>query len=138
MCGKLIKPEDDGLLVRTYGKISWNDKSTGAERSKFGSMYIHSNQKCLENSDSETFYFLKVFMMIDDKTKEKLNKSEVALLKNFSYNLVYFMIITSSTLSCVFITLLKSYNFSFLSRWYRLNNFEFGNKVSTGNNFQTF
>ena len=85
MCGKMIKPEDDGLLVWTYGKISWTDKSTGAERSKFGPMYIHFNQKCLENSEnfygpSKRFDYSRI--TIDDKTKEKLNKSEVALLKN--------------------------------------------------------
>ena len=50
-------------------------------------MYIHFNQKCLENSDSENFYgpsksFDYSRITIDDKTKGKLNKSEVALLKN--------------------------------------------------------
>ena len=92
MCGRMIKPEDDGLLVRTYGRTTWTDKSTGAERSKFGPMYVHFNQKCLENSDSETFYgpsksFDYSKITIDDKTKEKLNKSETALLKDLGIKL---------------------------------------------------
>lgn len=92
MCGKVINPEDDGLLVRTYGKTTWTDKSTGAERSKFGPMYVHFNQKCLENSDSENFYgpsksFDYSRIKIDDKTKEKLNKTEKVLLKSLGMSL---------------------------------------------------
>ena len=87
MCGKVIKPEEKDMLVRTYGKSSWTDKVTGTERSKFGPMYVHFNQKCLETCNSEKFYgpgnhFDYSRITIDTKTKEKLNNSESTLLKN--------------------------------------------------------
>ena len=71
------------MLVRVYRKIS--DKSTGAEGSKFGPMFIHFNQKCLEKSDSEKKFFFLNFWLYKNHIwwqNEKLNKSEVALLKN--------------------------------------------------------
>ena len=85
MCGKVIKPEDDGLLVRSYGTSTWTDRTTGAERSKFGPMYIHFNEKCLETFDSENFYgpgshFDYSRIQIDEQVKSKLNDSEKHLL----------------------------------------------------------
>ena len=64
------------MVVRSYGRINWTDKSTGKEKVKFGLMYIHFHENCLKNFN-ETFYapgqsfdFLK--MKIDPKTQEKL------------------------------------------------------------------
>ena len=66
------------MLVRVYRKIS--DKSTGAEGSKFGPMFIRFNQKCLEKSDSEKNFFFKFWLFKNHNWWQ--NKSEVALLNN--------------------------------------------------------
>ena len=84
MCGKVIKPEENGMLVRTYGKSTWTDKViAGTERSKFGPMYVHFNQKCSETCDfygpGNHFDYSRI--TIDTKTKEKLKNSESTLLK---------------------------------------------------------
>ena len=56
MCGKDIKPDDDGMLVRSYGTKTWTDRKTGIEKSKFGPMYVHFNQTCMERYDTENIY----------------------------------------------------------------------------------
>ena len=73
-------------------KSSWTDKATGKEKSKFGPMYVHFNQKCLERCDSENFYgpdnsFDFSRITINTKTKEKLNKTEACLLRNLGIKL---------------------------------------------------
>ena len=40
-CARPIKVEEV-MVVRSYGRITWADKSTGKEKAKFGPMYIHS------------------------------------------------------------------------------------------------
>ena len=72
------------MVVRSYGRITWTDKSTGEEKAKFGPMYIHLHENCLKNF-SETFYapgqsfnFSKI--KIDPKTKEKLTEADKTLL----------------------------------------------------------
>ena len=52
-CGKLI-PDDNFLVVKSQGTSHWTDKDGNAS-SRFGSMYIHFNRKCLEQYDSGNF-----------------------------------------------------------------------------------
>ena len=52
--GRPIKVEEV-MVLRSYGRITWIDKSTGKEKAKFGPMYIHFHENCLKNF-SETFY----------------------------------------------------------------------------------
>ena len=47
-CGKRIIIKD--------GQIKWTDKMTGKEMSCVGPMYMHFNQNCLEQFDTENFY----------------------------------------------------------------------------------
>ena len=42
------------MVVGSYGRITWTDKSTGKEKAKFGPMYIHFHENYLKNF-SETF-----------------------------------------------------------------------------------
>ena len=70
--------------VRSYGRITGTDKTTGKQKVKFGPMYIHFRENCLKNF-SETFYatgqsfdFSKI--KIDPKTKEKLTEADKTLL----------------------------------------------------------
>ena len=72
------------MVVRSYGRITWTDKSTGKGKAKFGPMYIHFHENCLKNF-SDTFYapcqsfdFSKI--KIDPKTKEKLMEADKTLL----------------------------------------------------------
>ena len=82
-CGRPIKVEEV-MVVRSYGRITWTDKSTGKEKAKFGpmDMLIHGN--CLKNF-SETFYALGQSFdfstkKIDPKTQEKLTEEDKTLL----------------------------------------------------------
>ena len=47
-CGRPIKVEEV-MVVRSYGRITWTDKSTGKEKTKFGPMYIHFHENFLKN-----------------------------------------------------------------------------------------
>ena len=74
------------MIVRSYGRITWTDKSTGKEKAKFGPMYMHFHENCLKNF-SETFYtpgqsfdFLKI--KIDSKTHKKLMEADKTLLSS--------------------------------------------------------
>ena len=72
------------MVVRSYGRITWTDKSTGKEKAKFGPMYIHFHENCLKNF-SETFYaptqsFEFSKMKTDPKTQEKLTEVDKTLL----------------------------------------------------------
>ena len=53
-CGRPTKVEEV-VVVRSYGRVAWTDKSTGEEKARFGPMYIHLHENCLKNF-SETFY----------------------------------------------------------------------------------
>ena len=85
MCGKEIRPDDDGMLVKSYGIIMWADRKTGQEKSKFGPMYIHFNLHCLETFDRENIYgagkrYDYKRIQIDNKTQEKLTEAEKGFL----------------------------------------------------------
>ena len=74
------------MVVRSYGRITWTDKSKGKEKAKFGPMYIHFHENCLKNF-SDTFYapgqsfdFSKI--KIDPKTKETLMEADKTLLSS--------------------------------------------------------
>ena len=43
------------MVLRSYGRITWTDKSTGKEKANSGQMYIHFQENCLKNF-SETSY----------------------------------------------------------------------------------
>ena len=84
-CGVAIKPDEEGMLVRSYGTSSWTDRKTGASKSKYGKLYIHFNQKCLEAFDSKNFYgpghqFDFKRIKVDKTTQEKLKDAERGLL----------------------------------------------------------
>ena len=34
-CGKTILPEQEGMLIKSFGTTTWTDAKTGAEKSKF-------------------------------------------------------------------------------------------------------
>lgn len=81
MCGKPIRPDDDDMIVKSYGTSTWTDRNTGLERSKFGPMYIHFNQKCLETFDSENSYgpgnrFDYNRVEVHNSTQTKLQEAE--------------------------------------------------------------
>ena len=83
-CGVVIKPDEEGMLVRSYG-TSMTDRKTGASKSKYDKLYIHFNQKFLEAFDSIKFYgpghqfdFKKI--KVDKTTQEKLEDAERGLL----------------------------------------------------------
>ena len=48
-CSKSIKPDDDNLLVRTYGTSSWTDQKTGASKSNM------LKYKCIKLKMSRNF-----------------------------------------------------------------------------------
>ena len=82
-CGRPIKVEEV-MVVRSYGRITWTDKSTGKEKAKFGPMDILIHGNCLKNF-SETFYALGQSFdfstkKIDPKTQEKLTEEDKTLL----------------------------------------------------------
>ena len=89
-CGRPVKVEEV-TVVRSFGRITWTDKSTGKEKAKFGPMYIHFHENCLKNF-SEIFYapgqsfdFSKI--KIDPKTHQKLTEADKTLLSPFLVNL---------------------------------------------------
>ena len=65
MCGKTILVTDT-LIVRSFGTTSWTDRNTGENRTKYGSLYIHFQKKCLKNFDTERFYGPKKFIVNKD------------------------------------------------------------------------
>ena len=74
------------MVVRSYDRITWTDKSTGKEKTKFGPMYIQFHENCRKNV-SETFYapsqsfdFSKI--KIDPKTQEELTEADETLLSS--------------------------------------------------------
>lgn len=85
MCGKTIKPDSNDMVIKSYGTSTWTDRSSGTERSKFGPMYIHFNQKCLENFDSEKHYgpgsrFDYRRVQVNKETQDTLKESEKKFL----------------------------------------------------------
>ena len=48
MCGKVIRPNDNGMLANSYGTSTWTDRKAGQEKSKFGTVTsVHSVWKPL-------------------------------------------------------------------------------------------
>ena len=43
------------MVPRSYRRITWTDKLTRKEKTKFGPMYKYFHENCLKNF-SETFY----------------------------------------------------------------------------------
>ena len=85
MCGKVIRPDGSGMLVKPYGAVTWTDRKIGHEKSKFGPIYIHFNSQCLETFDRENNYgpgkrFDYKRIQIDNKTQEKLTEAEKEFL----------------------------------------------------------
>ena len=74
------------MVVRSYGRITWTNKSTGKEKAKFGPMYIQFHENCLKNfsdtfyAPSQSFDFSKV--KIDPKTHKKLTEAYKTLLSS--------------------------------------------------------
>ena len=80
MCGKVIKLNDDEMLVKSYGISTWIGRKTGQEKSKFGLMYISFNSQCLETFDIENNYgpgkrFHHKRIQVDNKTQDKLTEA---------------------------------------------------------------
>ena len=85
-----IKPNDPGMLIRTYGTTRWTNKTTGEEDSKHGPMYIHFQEECLRRYDNTTHYgvnnsFDYSKLTLDKKVHSELNEDE----KTFLYRSVY-------------------------------------------------
>ena len=74
------------MVVRSYGRVTWTDKSTGKEKAKFGPMFIHFHEICLKNfsdtfdASGQSLDFSKI--KIDPKTKEKLTEADKTLLSS--------------------------------------------------------
>ena len=86
-CGVKITPNDQGMLIRTYGTTRWTNKRTGQEESRHGPMYIHFRDDCLKRFNSSTHYGLnEIFeyakITIDKKEQSGLNEAEKDFLKS--------------------------------------------------------
>ena len=57
-CRKRITAEDPPMIISLIGESWWTDKMTGKEISRVGPMYVHFNQDCLEQSDTENFFMV--------------------------------------------------------------------------------
>ena len=44
------------MIIRSIGESWWTYKTTGKEMSRVGPIYVHFNQNCLEQFDTENFY----------------------------------------------------------------------------------
>ena len=85
MCGKVIRSDDDGMPVKSYGTSTWTDKKTGQKKSRFGSMYFYFNSQCFgifdgENNDGPGKRFDYKRIQVDNKTQEKLTAAEKEFL----------------------------------------------------------
>ena len=80
-CGRPIKVEGV-MVVRSYGRIAWTNKSTGKEKTKFGPMYIHFHENFSETfyAPGQSFDFSKI--KIDPKTPRKLTEADKTLLSS--------------------------------------------------------
>ena len=84
-CGRKIE-QDCFAVVRSYGESTWTD-SNGNEQSKFGSLYIHFERKCLEKFDGDVCYgptlsFDFSRIKVDIKCKTQLTENEKQFLIN--------------------------------------------------------
>ena len=80
-CGKRITAEDPPIIIRSTGESWWTDKTTGKEISRVGPMYVHFNQNCLEQFETEKFYYAaKRFdlsrMIINEDNYKELHEKE--------------------------------------------------------------
>ena len=85
MCGKKITPDDNGLLVRTYGTTTWTERGTGREMSKYGPMYIHFSGRCLKAFDSKNYYevndtFDYQRIIVEKNVQAELRRGELEML----------------------------------------------------------
>ena len=44
------------MVVRSFGTTSWTDRNTSENRTKYEPLYIHFQEKCFKNIDTEKFY----------------------------------------------------------------------------------
>ena len=79
------------LIVKSYGKKSWTDKNNWNRKEKYGPMYIHFTNECLENYDSdnynapgESFPFSDI--KVDPNNKAKLREADKVYLHNMGIN----------------------------------------------------
>ena len=85
ICGKKITPDDNGLLVRTYGPMTWTERGTGREISKYGPMYIHFSGRCLKAFDSKNYYgvndtFDYQMIIVEKNVQAELKSGELEML----------------------------------------------------------
>ena len=77
--GKTISTTNS-LSVRSFGTTSWTDRNTAEYRTKYGPLYIHFQEKCLKNFDTEKFYgsresFNSNSITVDKDTSDSLKAS---------------------------------------------------------------
>ena len=68
------------MVVGSYGRITWTDKSTGKEKAKFDPMYKHFHENCLKNF-SETFYAPGQSFDFSQKKKKMTQRHKKSLRK---------------------------------------------------------
>ena len=69
------------MIIRLIGGNRWTGKTTGKEMSRFGPMYVHFNQNCLEQFSTENCYgSVKRFdfscITINEDNYKELNEKE--------------------------------------------------------------
>ena len=69
------------MIIRSIGESCWTDKTTGKEISHVRPMYLHFNQNCLEQFDTENFYgpakrFDFSHITINESNHKELNEKE--------------------------------------------------------------
>ena len=84
-CGRVIS-NDDVLIAKSYGTIQWRE-TNGTEKSRFGPMYIHFQEKCLRGYDKDTYYgprkrFDYSVIRVEEKCLTQLSNAETNFLKN--------------------------------------------------------
>ena len=87
-CGKRITAEDPPTIIRSTGESWWTDKTTGKEISRVRPMYVHFNQNCLEQFETEKFYYAaKRFdlsrMITNEGNYKELHEKERKELRDF-------------------------------------------------------
>ena len=72
--------------MKSYGTIQWRETNR-TEQSRFGSMYIHFQEKCLRGYDKDRYYepgktFDYSVIRVDEKCLTQLSNAEKNFLKN--------------------------------------------------------
>ena len=82
------KYEAEWLLVKSFGTSSWTDAKTGAEKSRYGPMYIHFHDNRLKAFDKQHYYgigeeFRYDQIKVDKTTAGNLNEEEKCELQRY-------------------------------------------------------